>query len=100
MLTAPARWPNPRAKGATISRGAAATSRAAWTLIGIALERLIAKTRVRTYVRFECEGDHSDICHRTPAAHGRPLYGSPRATSSRRHPAGRARSGPLAHRRR
>src|SRR4051794_3296502 len=98
MLTAPARWPNPRANGATIRRGAAATSRAAWMLIGIALERLIAKTRVRTYVRFVCEGDHSQLCHRAPAHARPPLYGSARATSSCRHPARRARPGALAHR--
>ena len=55
------------AKGATMSSGAAATSRAAWTLIGIALKRLIAKTRVRTYVRFVCEGDHSRSCDRIAA---------------------------------
>src|SRR4051794_6240240 len=32
---------------------------AACTFSGIALERVIAKSRVRTYVRFVCEGGHA-----------------------------------------
>src|SRR5262245_42368765 len=63
MLRAPASGPKPSTKGATMSSGAASTSRALWTPIGIALKTFITNNSLRTYVRFVCDGGHSPNGH-------------------------------------
>src|SRR5688572_26487401 len=90
-----AAWPKPRMKGAAIAAGPARVSTPAWTERGTYLKMVIARTRIRTYVRCMCDAGHTQAppsaCRGRYFPQGEPSPGRLRDRRARPRPLARER---------